>query len=207
MHSTKGDGMSVRHTLLAILDQGPCYGYQLRAEFDRRTGSTSPLNVGQIYNTLDRLERDGFVAKGATDGQGHVFYEITDAGSLEVSAWLTSPVERAPRTRDELAIKIAVSATLPGIDVDALIRAQRSSSQAQRDALARAVDALRIEGPEQLAHAIAADAMLTQAEAELRWLERTERRLAQHPEHAIPLELATERPKRGRPVRESATAG
>ena len=59
--------MTVRQSLLAILDQGPCYGYQLRAEFDRRTGSTWPLNVGQIYNTIDRLERDGLVAKGATD--------------------------------------------------------------------------------------------------------------------------------------------
>ena len=48
--------MTVRQSLLAILDQGPCYGYQLRAEFDRRTGSTWPLNVGQIYNTLDRLK-------------------------------------------------------------------------------------------------------------------------------------------------------
>lgn len=204
---TKGDDMSVRHSLLAILDQGPCYGYQLRAEFERRTGSTSSLNVGQIYNTLDRLERDGFVVKGSTDEQGHVFYEITDAGSLEVSAWLTSPVERPQRTRDELAIKIAVSATLPGVDVDALIRAQRHASRAQRDALARAADGLPIEGPEQLARAIAADAMLAQAEAELRWLDRTERRLAQHPEHAIALELATERPKRGRPVKESPTAG
>ena len=76
--------------------RGPCYGYQLRAEFDRRTGSTWPLNVGQIYNTLDRLERDGFVSKGVTDEDGHVYYEITDAGSLEVSAWITSPVERGP---------------------------------------------------------------------------------------------------------------
>ena len=72
--------MSVRQSLLAILDQGPCYGYQLRAEFERRTGSTWPLNVGQIYTTLDRLERDGLVAKGETDDQGHVFYDITDAG-------------------------------------------------------------------------------------------------------------------------------
>ena len=55
--------MSVRLSLLAILDQGPCYGYQLRAEFDRRTGSTWPLNVGQIYNTLERLERDGLVSR------------------------------------------------------------------------------------------------------------------------------------------------
>ena len=80
--------MSVRQSLLAILGQGPCYGYQLRAEFDRRTGSTWPLNVGQIYNTLDRLERDGLVRKGETDGHGHVYYEITDAGSAEVETWL-----------------------------------------------------------------------------------------------------------------------
>jgi len=96
--------MSVRQSLLAILDQGPCYGYQLRAEFDRRTGSTWPLNVGQIYNTLDRLERDGLVTKDDVDAQGHVFWRITDAGSAEVAAWLGSPVERVPGTRDELAI-------------------------------------------------------------------------------------------------------
>lgn len=106
--------MSVRLSLLAILDQGPCYGYQLRAEFDRRTGSTWPLNVGQIYNTLDRLERDGLVLKGETDDQGHVYWEITDAGRAEVSAWLASPVERTSGTRDELAIKLAIAATLPG---------------------------------------------------------------------------------------------
>ncbi len=130
--------MTVRQSLLAILDQGPCYGYQLRAEFDRRTGSTWPLNVGQIYNTLDRLERDGLVSKGATDEQGHVYYEITDAGSLAVSDWLTAPVPRGQGTRDELAIKLAVAATLPGVDVAGVIRAQRAESQANLDALQRA---------------------------------------------------------------------
>ena len=112
--------MSVRQSLLAILDQGPCYGYQLRSEFDRRTGSTWPLNVGQIYNTLDRLERDGLVEKGQTDAQGHVFWQITDAGSAEVRDWLAAPVERAAGTRDELAIKLAVAATLPGVAVSAI---------------------------------------------------------------------------------------
>ena len=62
--------MSVRQNLLAILDQGPCYGYQLRAEFGRRTGSAWSLNVGQIYTTLERLERDGLVAKADIDEQG-----------------------------------------------------------------------------------------------------------------------------------------
>jgi DNA-binding PadR family transcriptional regulator len=196
--------MTVRQSLLAILDQGPCYGYQLRAEFDRRTGSTWPLNVGQIYNTLDRLERDGLVSKGATDEQGHVYYEITDAGSLAVSDWLTAPVPRRHGTRDELAIKLAVAATLPGVDVAGVIRAQRAESQANLDALQRPPRPIAETGPEALARAVVSDAMIAHAEAELRWLDRTERRLGAQPAHGMGLGLATDRPKRGRPAKAPA---
>ncbi|MDN3496405.1 PadR family transcriptional regulator [Planococcus sp. APC 4015] len=192
--------MSVRQSLLAILDQGPCYGYQLRAEFDRRTGSTWPLNVGQIYNTLDRLERDGLVAKRDIDERGHVYWQITDAGSAEAQAWLRSPVARATGTRDELALKLAVAATLPGARVEELIGAQRSES---REGLAHLVAEAGAapRGPEGLARALVLDSMIAGAEAELRWLDRAEERLAQHPEHAMALELATERPRRGRPAK------
>ncbi|HYJ49645.1 MAG TPA: PadR family transcriptional regulator [Microbacterium sp.] len=193
--------MSVRQSLLAILGQGPCYGYQLRAEFDRRTGSSWPLNVGQIYNTLDRLERDGLVAKGEIDAEGHVYYRITDAGSAEVAAWLASPVERGPGSRNELAVKVAVAATLPGVDVGALLQEQRRVSLARHDTLIRTTDAASASEPEELARALVADAMILHAQAELRWLDLVEERLARHPEHAIALELATERPKRGRPAR------
>lgn len=199
--------MSVRQSLLAILEQGPCYGYQLRTEFDRRTGSTWPLNVGQIYNTLDRLERDGLVVKGQTDEQGHVFWKITDAGSAEVAAWLASPVERARGTRDELAIKLAVAATLPGVDVTSVIQTQRRASLAQLEALKRAKHAGgEADGPEQLAWALVVDSMIFSAEAEVRWLDHTEQRLALHPQHAMALELATGRPKRGRPGRAGVSA-
>ena len=72
--------MTVRHSLLAILAQGPCYGYQLRAEFERRTAGAWVVNVGQVYNTLERLHRDGLVRRGDVDAQGHVYWEITEAG-------------------------------------------------------------------------------------------------------------------------------
>ncbi|MFD6697482.1 MULTISPECIES: PadR family transcriptional regulator [unclassified Microbacterium] len=194
--------MSVRQSLLAILDQGPCYGYQLRAEFDRRTGSTWPLNVGQIYNTLERLERDGFVERGDADDQGHVYWAITDAGSAEVAGWLSSPVERATGTRDELAIKLAVAATLPGIDVAAVFRAQRAASLARLQELqGSAPIAATSDGPEQLARALVIDALISTAEAELRWLDQAEQRVAAHPQHTLALELSTEHPKRGRPAR------
>ncbi len=194
--------MSVRQSLLAILDQGPCYGYQLRAEFDRRTGSTWPLNVGQIYNTLERLERDRLVARGEADEQGHVYWEITSDGSAEVASWLSSPVLRGQATRDELAIKLAVAATLPGVDVAAVIQTQRTASLQQLQNLNRAKDAGGGEdGPEELAWSLVIDSMMFAAEAEIRWLDHTEQRLASHPQHAMALELATERPKRGRPAK------
>lgn len=199
--------MSVKQSLLAILDQGPCYGYQLRAEFDRRTGSTWPLNVGQIYNTLDRLERDGLVVKGDTDEQGHVYWEITDAGSAEVREWLASPVERSSGTRDELAIKLAVASTLPGIDVAQIIHAQRRSSLRQLQELNRAKYAgSSPDGPEELAWSLVVDSMIFAAEAEVRWLDHTEQRLALHPEHAMALELSTDKPKRGRPAKVGSAA-
>jgi DNA-binding PadR family transcriptional regulator len=199
----KETAMSVRQSLLAILDQGPCYGYQLRAEFDRRTGSTWPLNVGQIYNTLDRLERDGLVEKGDVDPQGHVYWQITDAGSAEVAAWLASPVERGQGTRDELAIKLAVAATLPGVQVGEIIQTQRRASLRQLQELNRAKYAgADPEGPEQLAWSLVVDSMIFAAEAEVRWLDHTEQRLALRPDHAMALELSTDKPKRGRPAKD-----
>ncbi|WP_402841176.1 PadR family transcriptional regulator [Microbacterium sp. GXS0129] len=194
--------MSVRQSLLAILDQGPCYGYQLRSEFDRRTGSTWPLNVGQIYNTLERLERDGLVRRGDPDDAGHVFWEITDAGRSEVTAWLSSAVARTGGTRDELAIKLAVAATLPGVDVTAVIQTQRQATLAQLQELHRTSDAGPApDSPEELAWSLVVDSMIFQAEAEARWLDHTEQRLRVHPQHALELELSTERPRRGRPAK------
>jgi len=195
--------MSVRQSLLAILDQGACYGYQLRAEFERRTGSTWLLNVGQIYNTLDRLERDGLVSKGATDEHGHVYYEVTAAGTAEVASWLASAVNRGRGTRDELAVKLAVAATLPGVDVSAVILVQREVSATLLDDLRADAADSPVDSPEELARGLMLDSMVFHAEAELRWLDHVAEQLALHPSHTIGLELATERPKRGRPARDA----
>ena len=194
--------MSVRQSLLAILAQGPCYGYQLRSEFERRTGSSSALNVGQIYSTLERLERDGLVSRGAADEAGHVYWQITDAGRGEARAWLASAVERNAGTRDELAIKLALAATLPGADVFEVIRTQRQTSAARLETLRRAVvEGSGFEGPEDLAWKIITDATIFAAEAEVRWLDHVEERLTRHPAREMGLEIETQRPRRGRPLK------
>jgi DNA-binding PadR family transcriptional regulator len=199
--------VSVRQSLLAILDQGPCYGYQLRAEFDRRTGSTWPLNVGQIYSTLDRLERDGLVQKADIDAEGQNYYEITDAGRTEVAAWLGSPVERSAAARNELAIKLAVAVTLPGVDIARVIQVQRSAGLRTLQELTRTRNSTDTpESAEELAWLLVLDSLIFAVEAEVRWLDHSEARLARAVAagFATPLPLSTDVPKRGRPARAPA---
>jgi DNA-binding PadR family transcriptional regulator len=196
--------MSVRQSLLAILAQGPCYGYQLRSEFDRRTGSTWPLNVGQIYNTLERLERDGLVEKADHDAEGQIYYQITEAGRTEVAGWLGSPVVRSTATRDELAIKLAVAVTLPGVDVGHVIQVQRSATLRTLQELTKTKnDTEDPESSEDLAWLLVVDSLIFAAEAEVRWLDHSEARLARASAagRAGPLPLSTEVPKRGRPAK------
>jgi DNA-binding PadR family transcriptional regulator len=201
--------MSIRQSLLAILDQGPCYGYQLRSEFDRRTGGTWPLNVGQIYQTLDRLERDGLVVGGESDHEGRAYYEITDAGSASVATWLSSPVERHTAARDEFAIKLAVAATLPGVDVAKVLQVQRTSTMALLRDLTRTKEGIGEPATrEDLAYLLVIDGQIFQLDGELRWLDHTEGRLARAVAAGIgdPMPLDTEVPKRGRPARQHAAA-
>lgn len=198
--------MSVRQSLLAILAQGPCYGHQLRHEFDRRTGSVWPLNVGQIYNTLERLERDGFASRGATNSQGHVYWHITALGSAEVERWLTTPVETGPSGRDEVAVKLAIAATLPGADSAAVIAAQRIASQHRLDELRRLRASRDDTAPEGIAWSLVVESMIFSADAEVRWLEHVRSVLTQHPDHHLALELTAERPRRGRPARSESVA-
>ncbi len=166
--------MSIRSSLLAILSEGPAYGYQLRGEFDLRTGGTWPLNVGQVYSTLDRLERDGLVDRSGSDAEGRVRYTLTDAGSAEVRSWLTTPVQRQA-TRDELAMKLAIAATLPGVAIADIIQIQRSSTLAHLQSLTRTkADSATPRSAADLAWSLVVESMLFQAEAEVRWLDHSE---------------------------------
>ena len=84
--------MSVRHALLALLSEGPKYGLQLREEFEARTGEVWPLNVGQVYTTLQRLERDGLVeSEGIGDDGPQKGFQITADGLAELAGWLHTP--------------------------------------------------------------------------------------------------------------------
>ena len=141
--------MSVRQALLALLEQGPMYGYQLRSEFERRTGATWPLNVGQVYTTLTRLERDGLVAESGADGEGHVVYGVTEAGRDEVADLVHHAGRPHQPPRDELAIKLALAVTVPGVDVGTVIQQQRTATMSALQDYTRLKRAGRAADPQE----------------------------------------------------------
>ncbi len=172
--------MSIRHSLLALLQEQPRYGYQLRAEFEQRTGSTWPLNIGQVYTTLDRLERDSLVIRDGDDGEGHVMYQLTEAGSEEVRNWFSHPVAMTNPPRNELAIKLALAVTLPGVDVSGVIQAQRvSSMRSLQDYTKAKRDTSTHNRPEDTAWLLVLDSLIFSTEAEIRWLDHCEARMLQ----------------------------
>src|SRR5438046_636090 len=118
--------MSVRHALLALLSEGPKYGLQLREEFEARTGEVWPLNVGQVYTTLQRLERDGLIeSDDAAADSTQKGFRITADGEAELAAWLRTPPDLASPPRDELVMKVLVAVRVPGTDVHEVIQVHR----------------------------------------------------------------------------------
>jgi DNA-binding PadR family transcriptional regulator len=176
--------MSIRHGLLALLSQGSRHGYQLRAEFEASTGATWPLNIGQVYTTLARMERDGLVAPGEQDEQGRIVYSITPGGATEVGRWFATPITQTERPRDELAIKLAMAVTTQDVDVAGVVQAQRTATMRTLQELTRSKRGL--DSPLDTAQTLILDSKIFQAEAELRWLDHCEavlsRRSLQHPQ-------------------------
>lgn len=163
--------MSIKYGLLALLSDGDAYGYQLRSRFETATGSVWALNIGQVYTTLARLERDGLIEGIGSDDEGRAIYRLTAAGRTELSSWWDSPVAHANRPRDELAIKIALAVTTPDVDAATILQTQR------RETIRHLQDLTRVKrqsDPEELSWRLVVESLIFAAEAEVRWLDHCE---------------------------------
>jgi DNA-binding PadR family transcriptional regulator len=168
--------MSIRNGILALLAERPMYGYQLRQEFEARTGGTWPLNIGQVYTTIARLERDALVQEQSRRDDGSVVYRLTETGRAEADLWWQTPVERGAPARDELAIKLALAVTAPGVDVTAVVQRQRSESVKALQEYTR-LKATAGDDPKDLSWELVLDSLVFAVEAEVRWLDHVEQRL------------------------------
>ena len=181
---------------MALLAEGEKYGAQLRTEFESRTGGTWPLNVGQVYTTLDRLARDGLVeSAGEQDAEGRIAYRLTAAGHTELATWWSIPVDRTNTPRDELTIKLALAVSAPGVDVKRVVQTQRTATLSHLHDLTRLKreSLVRPEGPAEgrsdgrseeenaLAWLLVLENLVFAAETEVRWLDHVETMLARRP--------------------------
>jgi DNA-binding PadR family transcriptional regulator len=170
--------MSVRHALLALLSEGPKYGLQLREEFEARTGEVWPLNVGQVYTTLQRLERDGFVeSEGEAEDGPQKGFRITAEGEQELAAWLRTPPDLSSPPRDELVIKILIAIRMPGTDVSEVIQSHRRYLVELMQQWTR----IKEDAAENdLNLTLAVDAELFRLDSVVRWLDTADGRLKRH---------------------------
>jgi DNA-binding PadR family transcriptional regulator len=166
--------MSVPHALLALLSEGPKYGLRLQNEFESRTGEVWPLNVGQVYTTLQRLERDGLVESDDEGERSQKRYRITVTGAQELAGWLRTPPELVPPPRDELVIKVLVALQVAGIDIHEILQVHRRHAIEVMQRYTR----IKAEAAESdVALALVADAELFRLEAIVRWLDAADMRL------------------------------
>jgi DNA-binding PadR family transcriptional regulator len=168
--------VSVRHAMLALLSEGPKYGLRLREEFEARTGEIWPLNVGQVYTTLQRLERDGLVeSDGDSDNDGpQKAYRITEAGAKELDTWLRTPPDLSAPPRDELVMKVLVALKVPSADVSEIIQAHRRYLVE----LMQQWTHIKEDGdPADLNSGLAIDAELFRLDSVVRWLDAADARI------------------------------
>jgi DNA-binding PadR family transcriptional regulator len=169
------NGMSVRHAMLALLSEGPKYGLQLREEFEARTGEVWPLNVGQVYTTLQRLERDGLVESDDSGAEGpQKGFQITAAGERELAEWLRTPPDLSSPPRDELVMKVRVALRLPGTDVREVVQAHRRYLVQLMQQWTKIKEA----EADDLGLVLAVDAELFRLDSVIRWLDMADARIS-----------------------------
>lgn len=195
--------MAVRDALLALLTVGPAYGFQLHGGLAARTGGRRSINVGQTYATLERLQKQGLVQPAGTTDDGLPLYGLTNAGAAAARSWLEGTDAAGADPWDETVDRVLIARSLPAVDADAVLAAERSRWERRRNAASGAgaveiaaagsldeADAAR-EGERRLVALVTA-AERSRAEAVLGWLD------AVSSQERLPFASRAERPKRGR---------
>ncbi len=189
--------MSVPYALLALLSERPKYGLQLRQEFEVRTGEVWPLNVGQVYTTLRRLERDGLVEADDESQEGpKKAFRITPVGAQALVEWLRTPPNLSSPPRDELVMKIMVALAVPGVDVHDIIQAHRHYLVELMQQWTRLKED---ESRFDLSFALVVDAELFRLDSVVRWLDSADGRLkraAAEPPEPVPAAMPAARLRR-----------
>jgi DNA-binding PadR family transcriptional regulator len=167
----------MRYPVLALLADAPAHGYEIKRGLEERFGAViAPLNAGQVYTTLQRLQRDDLVDDDTVEQSGRPdkrVYRLTETGRDALRAWLGAP--SAPtRLRDDFFMKLHFAQDLGLADPAALIAGQRAAYLRALGELERVLES----GAEDRTTVLLVEGAALHLEADLRWLDRCETELA-----------------------------
>ncbi|WP_432543564.1 PadR family transcriptional regulator [Kineococcus sp. SYSU DK002] len=170
--------MSLGHVLLGLLVPGERHGYELKRNYDARFPAARPLASAQVYSTLARLARDGFVVQQEPErvgGPDRTAYALTPSGREELHRWLEEVEPPSPFVANPLAVKVTVAVLIAGGDAarDYLHRQRRAHLERMRT-----YTRLKTEPGAALTEVLAADYALEHLNADLHWIETASARVA-----------------------------
>jgi DNA-binding PadR family transcriptional regulator len=166
----------IKQLLLGLLAAKPRHGYELKSLFEDLFGGTWPLNPGQVYMTLQKLEEEGLVTSEVVEQQllpDRRMYSITESGRGELKRWTTEPSDGPIRIREEMVAKVLTAIVTDHSAAPQLIWAQR---RRHLQAIAELRDK-KNDSTLSLATRVLLEAAILRAEADLRWLDLCEERL------------------------------
>lgn len=165
----------IKEALLGLLADQPMHGYDLKLALDRLLGRTTPMNVGQVYTALNKLEKDGLIGAelvSRSDRQELKVYHLTSTGAAALHQWYAQPVEKVD-LRDELFIKLSLARRTAKGDVAAIVRAQRSANLRAIQELTRLKGQPREHGDD---IELLIEGAILHLEADIQWLDLWEHR-------------------------------
>jgi len=167
--------MSIGHTLLGLLEQGPRHGYDLKRAYDEHFGHDRPLHYGQVYATLSRLLKNGLIEENGVEqggGPDRKRYAVTSEGVTDVGSWLSTPEKPELYMQSTLFTKVIIALLSDRSAEDVLDTQRAAHLRAMRELTVR-------KKTGDLADQLICDHALFHLEADLRWLELTAARLTE----------------------------
>jgi DNA-binding PadR family transcriptional regulator len=162
--------MSLKYGILGLLAEQPLHGYEVKSRFEELLGGTWEVNIGQVYATFQRLERDDLIeAVGERGDRGKLAYRLTDAGRQNLEEWLETPEPEPQPMREEVYVKLLVGNRLGNGSLERLLSRQRSIHVLRLKDLTGLQDRARQEN--QRGVVLMLRGAILHAEAELQWLD------------------------------------
>ena len=162
--------MSLKFGILGLLSTQPLHGYDVKARFEEMLGGSWEVNIGQVYTTLQRLERDGLVESAEERGdRGKLPYRLTEAGRAALETWLREPESEPQQLREDIYVKLLLGTRLANGVLPSLLARQRHVYLQRLKDLAELEKRARTRGRDDLV--LLYKGAILHTEADLKWVD------------------------------------